>query len=295
MKNNFQKIFILLCSVLIIAIVGCDKIEGPFTENNEIIDTTRCPVPQFPALENTYRKILIEDFTGHKCGYCPRAHVALHDLIVSYGDTIVSYAMHVSDGYAAPDATGSYTYDFRTEEGTFVDNAFHISAGGLPKGMVSRVKYNGSEVIDHGSWPIVVQTMLTDIPKLGLQIINNYNSTDSSFCSHIKISFLENITDTLMFYCCLTEDSIIKPQKNYDVTPNTIPNYVHMHVYRDGLNGNLGVTINPSLTVKDSSIVKSYYYKLNGKDFVHKNLKIVAYVYKSSTNEVLQAEDEKVK
>jgi 4-alpha-glucanotransferase len=53
--------------------------------------------------------------------------------------------------------------------------------------------------------------------------------------------------------------------------------------------------IDPTKTDKDSSIVKSYFYNLKQKDFKHKNLKIVAFVYKSSNNEVLQAEDEKVK
>ncbi len=295
MKNIIQNIFLLLGLSLMVIIVSCDKIEGPYTENEEVIPL-QCPVPEFPALGIVYRKVLVEDFTGHKCGYCPRAHVKLHDLISTYGDdTIVSYAMHVSDFYASPDVNGLFTYDFRTDEGTFVDQAFHISDLGLPQGMINRINYNGSVVVPWNSWETVVQSVINTSPKIGMQIINNYNSTDSSFCTHVKLTFLENITEPLLFYCCITEDSIIKPQKSYDVTPNEIPSYNHMHVYRDGLNGNLGVTIDPTKTDKDSSIVKSYFYNLKQKDFKHKNLKIVAFVYKSSNNEVLQAEDEKVK
>ncbi len=294
MKNNFQKIILLLSSFLFVIIVSCDKIDGPYTENTEVVPL-QCPVPDFPALGSVYKKILVEDFTGHKCGYCPRAHVKLHDLITTYGDTIVSYAMHVSQFYASPDGNGLFTYEFRTDEGTYVDQTYQISDLGLPQGMISRTNYNGSVVVPWNSWETVVQSIINDAPKVGMQIINNYNSTDSSFCTHIKLTFLENITEPLLFYCCLTEDSVIKPQKSYDVTPNEIPSYNHMHVYRDGLNGNLGVTIDPAKAIKDSSIVKSYFYSLKQKDYKHKNLKIVAYVYKSSNNEVLQAEDEKVK
>ena len=136
--------------------------------------------------------------------------------------------------------------------------------------------------------------MLTYQPKLAIQIINNYNGSDSSFCTHIKLTFLENITDTLMFFCGLAEDSIIKPQKNYDVTPNDIPAYTHMHVFRGSLNGAFGVTINNNITKKDSSLIKSYFYNLKGKDFVHKNLKVFAYVYKFNGDIVLQAEEKNV-
>lgn len=278
----------------VFTIVSCDKVKPPYITKNENIDTSKCPVPQFPVLTNVYKKILIEDFTGHKCGNCPRAHIALKNLIDTYGDTIVGVALHVSDYYASPDPTGLYTYDFRTPEGTQIDQTFHISDGGLPNGMVNRTKYNNSVVINDASWPTVVQSMLADQAKLGIQIINNYDASDSSFCTHIKLTFLEDVTDTLMFFCGIKEDSIIKPQVNYAVTPNDVPNYIHMHAFRGSLNGAFGVTLNSNSTLKNGTIIKSYYYSLKHKDFVHKNLKIFAYVYKFNGDVVLQAEEKKV-
>ena len=280
--------------MFVLFIVSCDKIEHPFITNTENIDTAKCPVPQFPVLSNVYKKILVEDFTGHKCGYCPRAHTALRNLINSYGDTIVGVALHVSDDYANPDPSGLYIYNFRTTVGTQIDQTYHISVAGLPKGMINRTKYNNDIVISHTSWQTVVQSMLTDQPKSAVQIINNYNGSDSSFCTHIKLTFLENITDTLMFFCGLTEDSIIKPQKNYDVTPNDIPAYTHMHVFRGSLNGAFGVAISNNITLKDSTLIKSYLYNLKGKDFVHKNLKVFAYIYKLNGDVVLQVEEKNI-
>lgn len=272
---------------------SCDKIEPPYTIENENIDLANCPVPVFDTLGNVYKKILVEDFTGHLCGFCPRAHIKLKELITTYGDTIVGIALHVG-GYSKPDTSGLFTYDFRTNEGTDIDTKYGISNAGLPKGMINRTQYNGNIIIPKDSWSTVVQSMLTEPARIGIQIINNYDYSDSTFCTHNKITFLENITDTLMFFCCLTEDSIIKPQRNYDATPNDIPAYTHMHVMRDGLNGSIGVKINPGINEKDSSIVKSYSYHLKGKDYVHKNLKIVSYIYNLNTNKVLQAEERKV-
>jgi len=290
MKKYF---FFAFVSLTFIVFLGCDKIKHPFIENNENIDTSKCPVPQFPALINVYQKILVEDFTGHKCGYCPRAHIALKNLISTYGDTIVGVALHVSDYYANPDATGLFTYNFRTTEGTAIDQRYTISNGGLPKGMINRTRYNNSLIINNDSWATYIQSIIGAQPKVAIQIINNYNSTDSSFCTHLKITYLMEMNDTLMFFCGLTEDSIIKPQKNYDATPNDVQNYVHMHVFRGSLNGSFGVTL-PNGAKKDSSVIKSYYYSLKQKDFIHKNLKIFAYVYKLNGDTVLQAEEHKV-
>lgn len=294
MKNKYNIIILTIVTIFVLFVVSCDKIEHPFITNTENIDTAKCPVPQFPLIMNVYKKILVEDFTGHKCGYCPRAHTVLRDLINAYGDTIVGVALHVSDYYANPDASGLYTYNFRTTEGTQIDQRFYVSDGGLPKGMINRTKYNNSVVIPHTSWQTVVQPMLADQPKIAIQIINNYDEIDSTFCTHIKLTFLENITDTLMFFCGLTEDSIIKPQKNYDVTPNDVPAYTHMHVFRGSLNGAFGVTINNDITKKDSTLIKSYFYNLKGKDFVHKNLKVFTYVYKLNGDIVLQAEEKNI-
>jgi len=296
MKNFPEKIFMFIIALCFVVFDSCDKIEPPYTENNEIIDISKCSIPAFPTLGNVFKKILVEDFTGFKCKYCPLAHIALKNLINTYGDTIVSYAMHVSD-YAKPDVSGLFTYDFRTPEGTEIDQTFQVSAQGLPKGMINRTKYEGTVVIPHTSWSIVIQPMLADQPKVAMQIINNYNINDSSFCTHIKMTFIEDITDTLMFFCGLTEDSIIKPQTDYSlpIGQQDVLNYIHMHTFRDGLNGSFGVTINPQKTHKDSTLVKSYYYSLKQKDYVHKNLKIVAYVYKLTGSEVLQSEEKKVK
>lgn len=293
MKKNKKLILLTIVTIFVLFVVSCDKVEPPYTTNTENIDTAKCPVPQFPALTNVYKKILVEDFTGHKCGNCPRAHTALRNLINTYGDTIVGVALHVGY-YATSDATGLYTYDFRTPEGTQIDQTFHISDGGLPNGMINRTKDNNNIVINDQSWPTVVQSMLADQPKLAIQIINNYDASDSSFCTHVKLTFLENITDTLMFFCGLIEDSIIKPQINYAVTPNDVPSYTHMHVFRGSLNGAFGVTINNNITKKDSTIIKSYFYNLKQKDFVHKNLKVFAYVYKFNGDNVLQVEEKKV-
>lgn len=274
-------------------LASCDKIVPPYLTNNEQVDTAKCPVPDFPLLSMVIKNVLIEDFTGHKCGNCPKAHEELKNIIEANVNRIVGVSLHVSF-YADPSSTGLYTYDFRTTEATAIDQYFHVSDIGLPNGLVNRKKYNGSMIVPHTSWATATQSYLTETAEIAMQIINNYDAADSSFCTHIKVTFLRDFSDTLMFFCGLKEDSIIKPQKDYYANPTDIPQYNHMHVFRDGLNGNFGVMLDVSKSRKDSSLVKSYLYNLKGRDYVHKNLKIYAFVYKLSDDEVLQAGEQKV-
>jgi hypothetical protein len=296
MKNNFLPLLLIIIAISAIGLLSCDKVKPPYVIREEVIDTAECPIPQFPALSNVNKKILIEDFTGHKCGNCPKAHIVLHDLILQYGDLIVPAAYHVSDFFASPDGSGYYTYEFRTNAGNEIDQSFIISDNGLPNGMINRTSYSGNIYIGQGDWQTVVQSMLNDTAKVALQIINDYDGDDSTFCTHIKITFLEDISYPVSFVCGLTEDSIIKPQKYYDqgLPQDCFQNYVHMHVFRGGINGTFGVTLNPEKTKKDSSIIKSYSYNLKNKDFVHKNLKVISYVFNYGNNEVMQVEGEKV-
>lgn len=294
MKNSIKITLLTILTISLFEIISCDKVKPPYVIKEEIVDTSVCPIPQFPALSNVCKKIFVEDFTGHKCGYCPLAHIKLHDLIVSHGDTIVAAAYHVSDYYASPDVSGLYTYDFRTPAGTDIDQTFHASDNGLPQGMINRTQYSGNILISKDDWANVVQSMLNDTAKVALQIMNDYDDDDSTFCTHIKITFLQDISYPLYFVCGLTEDSVIKPQKYYGQPGDYVQNYVHMHVFRGSLNGSFGVQLNPEKTKKDSSIVKSYFYSLKHKDFMHKNLKVISYIYNYGNNVIMQAEAKKV-
>ena len=41
-----------------------------------------------------YRKVLVEDYTGHKCGNCPAAALKLLHLDTTYEDKVIPLAVH---------------------------------------------------------------------------------------------------------------------------------------------------------------------------------------------------------
>ena len=46
---------------------------------------------------NSSKKILVEDWTGHKCGYCPPAAVEIDSLKKKFGDKIIQNSFASND------------------------------------------------------------------------------------------------------------------------------------------------------------------------------------------------------
>ena len=94
----------------------------------------------FEETSNIVQKVLIEDFTGHKCQNCPEAAEELHILQDSYENQVIGIAIHAGF-FAEPNSAVApfLTTDFRTEKGTEIHDFFGANA--YPVGMVNRVDY----------------------------------------------------------------------------------------------------------------------------------------------------------
>jgi hypothetical protein len=216
--KTILRIFILVA--LTVGLNSCDKIEGPVKE-----------VVAPPAGS---RKVLVEDFTGHKCGNCPRASKAIYDLKAIYGDRLIIMAIHAG-GFATPFPPSApyYTYDFRTPEGTELDTDFGISVAGNPNGMVNRRQVNGSYIIGSTKWGDEVSAVFgntTPVP-VALTISNNFNSSTRLLETEIKTEFFESLTGNYKLCVYMVEDSIKNWQKDYDTTPEDIEFYNHREVH----------------------------------------------------------------
>ena len=87
------------------------------------------------SIEVSNKKVLVEEYTGIHCGYCPQAHKIVAEMIKAQGDNVYAVAIHAGN-YAVP---GSDEPDFRISEGVELNNHFDIS--GYPAGMVNRQRF----------------------------------------------------------------------------------------------------------------------------------------------------------
>ena len=279
-------LFIITFILSILIFSSCDKIEKPYLEDNG----GKCGNGN---LSIPIKKVLLEDYTGHTCGNCPRAAEQTELLIETYCDHIIPVSVHVGF-FAEPWTSGKYTYDFRTTTGNTWDETFGNSSAGLPNGMLNRKDYNGTKILAYESWAAALEIILEEPPTIDIDISNNYDETSRELKTSIKVNFLKNSSEHLKLTVLIAEDSIINWQKDYDYEDledpgNTnIENYVHRHVLRDAINGAWGETISNDGKQGDA-INKSLTYNMKSEWFA-KHCSVIAYVYIAETNEIVQAE-----
>lgn len=278
--------------ILGIFFFACDEIEKPYLpivgDNEEEGEVT--VTVTFPELTpaNLYRKVLVEEYTGHKCTNCPTGHAKLDEMFGLYGDTIVAIGVHAGP-LASTDE--EYPYNFVTPQGTQLFNDFNIPQ--IPLAIMSRVRYNanswGSPInkwIDHFN--------MVDRSKnsAAIQLINEYNPTAQTITTYAKVTILEEIVNKVQFCVVVTENGIVKPQLNAGVI---VPDYTHNHVLRGSLNGNYGVPLTSNgLVVNGETYLKGYRVSLRNRDWVASNCSIVAYLIDMETKEIIQATEAKV-
>ena len=272
---------------------ACDKITGPYVEDQtqNTVDTVKCPVPDFTPYSSPVRKILLEDFTGHKCVNCPTAHDIATDLKNTYGDQLVILAIHA--GFFAKTDNDKYTYDFNTDAGTEL-NTFFQTNDVFPTGMIDRIETNSTYLITKDNWATTVDTLVNKAPTAYIQIVNDFDSTERRLCTHVNTEFLSDLNGTYHLCVFITEDSIVATQENYvNSVATDVEDYVHNHVLRDAINGTWGDTVATGTIATGYTKTLSYTYTVNDV-WDAKHCSIIAFVYDDATKEILQVEQENI-
>ena len=263
------------------------------------VGTAEYTFPDPPA--DVVRKVLLEDFTGHKCGNCPRAAEKITEILgmPQYADNVIAVAIHGDGGdfnSFNPDDTMFY-YDYTTPEGIDLDRDFGVSAKGLPNGLVNRKEYENNLILGHSNWQAAIDQALSEEPAAWVDLHAQYDGTSNKYITiDTRIKMLENYPNPINVNVILVENNIVNWQVDYDANPKRIPNYVHKHVMRynhELENRNLFGTWGVSLSGTNQNIdeVKRVTTTLNGTDWNLDNLYAIAYIYDATTKEVLQVNE----
>jgi len=277
---------ILGCLWLVVIITSCDKIEAPYERSsNNGNDTT-----------SAVRKVLLEDYTGHKCINCPTAAVTAQDLKDNFGDRLVLLSIHA--GYwALPDDSGNYTADFRTPAGDELDTYFGVSDIGNPNSMVNRTVYNQSLILGPEMWGAAIQQIIDNAADATIEIELTFDLPSRKLSGDCHIQFLNSLTGRFNLCLYLIENDIVAAQKNNNTTIGPVPdwlNYVHEHVLRGAINGTWGEEITAG------TVQTNIKYHISFSDFNIKpewkpeDCKVVAFIYNADTKEVIQAEEQDI-
>ncbi len=282
----------MLAAVVLMA--ACDKIEKPYkVEHPKVLISV--DTPSFEPVNSAIKKILAEEYTGHRCVNCPQGHKTLADLKANMKDTLVVLALHVSEQQAAPDPNDTtcpvgYIMDYRTTAGNAYENNFSI--GSLPAAVFNRTLINGMYGQNSvSSWKTMAESQSHGAADAGLQIIPVWNANEDTVFVFVNTTLFTNINNSMRLCVLLSENNIVSPQKNGKPAIGSVPSicdYTHQHMLRTNISPIEGTPI--SISQQSEHVICAYALPWNSK-WQKNNSNVVAMLLNADTQEVMQVEE----
>lgn len=212
------------------------------------------------------KRVLIEDFTGTWCGYCPRVAYAIDQVNTQTSDAVVT-AIH----------RGNDPYNF-TGAGALENQ---IGLSGYPTAMLNRnTEWNYPETSTNSINQAVNLTSGIN-PKIGVAMTTSTSGNTSNV--QVKVKFGTNFSN-LKLVVYAVEDNLIYNQTNYTSYyggGSVISNFEHDHVLRAVLSSSiLGESITGSTNLNDE-FSKTFTYTIPS-NVNASNVRFVAFVIDSS-------------
>ena len=216
------------------------------------------------------QKLLIEDFTGTWCVYCPGAGHAIEGAVAA-NDRFIPVGLHYR--------SLSNPEEMQNEFSEGVVTTYNVD--GFPK-----VYLNRREKLWANDYLVsTLESMLNRYAPVGLAI--NSTLTGNSLEVNIKVGFVEETTsvDNYKLVVYLVEDGLVYPQHNAALPdlPELIEDYVHNDVLRYSFTNTLGDAL-PNQVEADHRYTKDFTATLPASIQNTDKLRIVAFVIDKNDN-----------
>ena len=285
----FELTLLSLALAGLVFTTACDIIEAPRREGGSEAGDFICIDD---AGVSTERKVLMEEFTGMKCGNCPPRSKEAQAFVQQYSGRFILNSIH-SGGFAEPDGGGLYTPDFRTPAGDQLDLDFQLQS--YPNAVINRSRYNGDLVLGATDWQAKVEEELQKTLDVKLCVVAAYDTETDLVSATVNMEYQTDgdIEDFVSVY--LIADTVTGPQKWYNHDPENIDTYPHVNLMRGSFNGVYGTRVSDSTIVAGDRFALKFERPLS--DFNRtlsgdwQRLKVLAFVHNNTTGEIKQAEE----
>jgi len=172
------------------------------------------------------RAVLVENFTGIHCGYCPQGHAIVHDLMAAQPGNVYTIAVHAGS-FAIPNSDEP---NFIVEDGIAINQEFNIDNYGYPSGTVNRAILEGSMVFGRGAWIKASKTQHSEDAPVNLHLSSTYNGSTRELTITVEGYYTMEITDDVHYLSvAYVQDNIKGPQSGGLVGSD----YMHSHMLKD--------------------------------------------------------------
>ncbi len=186
------------------------------------------------------RMILLEEFTGTWCGWCPRGPITYRDIIKPNYPNVILAALHNGD-------------DMVTSDGNTIVSTF---ASAFPTGMIDRKPINSRPIsLSTEEWVPSLNDMDMEFTPAEINVYNYYWPDTYEWKIEVVVDFIMDYSGDLRLNCIILEDSVTGTgsgynQVNYYNTRTDYPElqgigspivgYPHNHVVREMISGPWG-------------------------------------------------------
>jgi len=230
------------------------------------------------------KNVVLEEFTGLNCGYCPQGHQIAQDLQDANPGDVMLVNVHVGS-FATPSGNQP---DFRTPWGSALDAQANVA--GYPAGTVNRHMFSGwgqsgGTAMSRNYWTQAANQILAQPSYLNVGAEATIITSTRQLVVNVEVYYTgDNPVSSNFLTVALMQNNIINYQTDYTLpSPYADYNYHHMHMLRQFLTGQWGEEITE--TSEGSLYTTTLYYEIpedyNDIECVLEDLEVAAYVAES--------------
>jgi hypothetical protein len=239
---------------------------------------------QWPASKTAEnRKVVLEEFTGIHCVYCPDGHKRANELAAANPGKVFVVNIHTG-GYATP---GAGEPDFRNSKGTSISNMSGMGITGYPTGSVSRHLFSGEAgmATNRGQWASYAGSLMQMSSYVNVGVAAFLDTVTRELHVTAEAYYTADAANANKITVMLLEDGVRGPQTGgsnfYPAMMNPDGTYTHNHMLREVLGTSAFGTDVPTTTQGTTHTVTHTYtiptmYVNRAPNL--SNLKIVAFV-----------------
>ena len=237
------------------------------------------------------KNVILEEFTGIHCTYCPDGHVVAQSIYGAYPQRVSLINVHTG-GYANPSVGEP---DFRTVFGSSLGSQSSLS--GYPAGTINRhlffnLSQNGGTAMSRNNWQQATIITLNELSPVNIGSIAQYDTITSELHIDVEIYYTDTQSVFLNYLnIAITQDSVLGPQTGAQTFNSAAivpgpwqPTYSHQHMLRHLVTGQWGAVLDP--ITPGTLISKRYTWQvpldINDIPILIEHLRVVSFITESS-------------
>ena len=200
------------------------------------------------------KNVVLEEFTGIYCTFCPDGHVIGQGLHDSYPNDIFLINIHTG-GYSNPN--GPSDPDFNSNHGAAI--AANSGLAGYPAGTVNRHVFPGitpqgsagTTALSRGDWGAASTDIMSQASPVNVAAQASYDMSTGVLTVNTETYFTANHTSSAFLHVAVVQNNVPGPQTGAQTyNPGAIisgpwsPTYNHQHMLKYLMDGAFGIELN---------------------------------------------------